>query len=162
MGNATCQQCKKSTTEGMWKLDKNKIENRRTDKIHIFPYRDLKNPRNYRLPCLSCRQKNMERARTVFDSIESLELEEEEKDLIRNAKKYKITIETPLNTGIQLNVIFAISLENGCFPIYEVVETLEEAHNNQLAPNIQPISPATQAINDIVEEHRQRTRLNHR
>ena len=102
----------------------------------------------------------MERSRTIFDSIESSDLEEEEKEMIRNAKKYKITIETPLITNTQLNDIIATSLEHGCFPIHEVIETLEEAHNNQTtASNNNQInaerqsnSPTTQALNDVVEE----------
>ncbi len=102
----------------------------------------------------------MERNRTIFYSIESLDLEEEEKEMTRNAKKYKITIETPLITNIQLNDLLATSLEHDCFPMHEVIETLEEAHNNQtIASNNnrtdadrQSNSPTTQATNDVVEE----------
>ncbi len=68
----------------------------------------------------------MERERTIFDSVESLSLDEEEKNQIYGAKNYRITIDTPFITNIQLSDIIAISLENGCFPVYEEIVTLDE------------------------------------
>ncbi len=69
--------------------------------------------------------------KTIFDSLESLSLEEEEINQIVNSKRYHIEMDTPLLTSVQLSIIIANALENGCFPTYRELQNFEEVQTER-------------------------------